>query len=196
MPVSVAKHEERHRGICGWLPCVCLRHAEKPLGRLQPFTIPTAPWKEISMDWTTWELGKYLFSKQVHFVACPKIPSVQTLTKLFVQHIYCLHGVPERIISDQGVQFTSRFWQEFLKLLGTTQGLRSLHHPQTNSAREQYFRCYVNYQQDDWIEFLPFAEVAYNNSIHDNTMSSLAGILLLCQSSCNSHPNVHLWLSG
>lgn len=54
-----------------------------------------------------------------------KIPSAQTLVKMFIQHIYLLHEAPERIISERGVQFTSSFWQEFLKMLGTSQGLSS-----------------------------------------------------------------------
>lgn len=50
-----------------------------------------------------------LFSKQVHFVPCQKIPTAKTLARMFVQHIYQLHGVPQWIISNRGVQFTSEF---------------------------------------------------------------------------------------
>lgn len=41
-----------------------------------------------------------LFSNQAHFVPGPKLPSTQRLAKMFVEHIYQLHGVPRRIISD------------------------------------------------------------------------------------------------
>lgn len=41
-----------------------------------------------------------LFSKQAHFVPCSSLPSAQKLTKLFLQHVYCLHRVLKRIISD------------------------------------------------------------------------------------------------
>lgn len=161
-------------------------HTGKPPGLLQPVANPTAPWKKISMDFII-ELPKSLgntviwvttdlFSKQINFVACPKILSVRTLAKLFVQQIYCLHGDPERIISDRGVLFTSSFWQEFLKLVGSSQGLSSLHHLQTNGAcehtngiLEQYLRCYISYQQDNLADLLPFVEVVYNNSIHSST---------------------------
>lgn len=43
-----------------------------------------------------------LFSKQAHFIANPKLPSARSLAKMFVQHVYQLHGVPKRIISDGG----------------------------------------------------------------------------------------------
>lgn len=59
----------------------------------------------------------YIFSKQVHFVPCPKIPSVHLLAKLFMQHMYRLQEILKHIISDHGLQFTLQFWQEILKLL-------------------------------------------------------------------------------
>ena len=34
---------------------------------------------------------------------------------------------------------------------------------------EQYRRCSVNYQQDDWVNLLSLAEFAYNNSVHTLT---------------------------
>lgn len=64
-----------------------------------------------------------LFLKQIHFIACPSLPSSQRLAKLFLQHIYQLHGVPKRIISDHGVQFTAVFWREFIKLIDPPKGL-------------------------------------------------------------------------
>lgn len=170
--------------------CPVCASAKRPPGKtpglLQNVARPTAPWKEISMDFIVdlppsegctviWVVTD-LFSKQVHFIPCTKIPSAKSLATMFVRHIYRLHGAPTRIISDRGVQFTSLFWREFLTLIGSAQGLSSAHHPQTNGAcertngvLEQYLRCYVNYQQDDWVGLLPFAEVAYNNSVHSST---------------------------
>jgi len=34
---------------------------------------------------------------------------------------------------------------------------------------EQYLRAFCNYEQDNWVELLPLAEFAYNNSIHHST---------------------------
>jgi hypothetical protein len=38
-----------------------------------------------------------------------------------------------------------------------------------NAIMEQYHRAYVNYQQDDWVQFLPMAEFAANNHISETT---------------------------
>lgn len=97
-----------------------------------------------------------LFSKQVQFVPCQKIPSIHTLAKLFIHHVYRPHGGQQRIISVHRMQFTFKFWQEFLKLLGKSQRLSSSHHPEMNGVHEhmsgvleQSLRCYINYQQDN-----------------------------------------------
>lgn len=39
----------------------------------------------------------------------------------------------------------------------------------TNTMVEQYLSCYVDYQQSNWADLLPFAEVAYNNLVHSST---------------------------
>jgi hypothetical protein len=38
-----------------------------------------------------------------------------------------------------------------------------------NQILEQYLRCIVNYQQDDWTDLLSLAEFAFNNSMHSST---------------------------
>ena len=57
--------------------------------------------------------------------------------------------------------------------------LSTAHHPQTdgqtervNQILEQYLRCTVSYQQEDWVDFLAMAEFSYNNSIHASTKVS------------------------
>lgn len=161
-------------------------HPGRPLGLLQTVAEPSAPWKEIGMDfivdfpangdktviWTIIDL----FSKKAHFVPCSGLPLARKLAKLFIQHIYRLHGVPRRIISDRGVQFTAQFWRNFIKLIGSSQGLSTAFHPSSNGASEcvnamveRYLCCYVSYQQSEWADLLPFAEVAYNNTVHHST---------------------------
>lgn len=77
-----------------------------------------------------------LFSKQVHFIPCQKILTAKELAKMFLHHINHLHGTPQLIISDRGIQFTSKFWRAFLNFLGNDQGLSSSHHPQMNGGTE------------------------------------------------------------
>jgi hypothetical protein len=37
---------------------------------------------------------------------------------------------------------------------------------------EQYLRCYVNYQQDDWVTWLPIAQWAYNSATSEGTSTT------------------------
>ena len=65
--------------------------------------------------------------------------------------------------------------------------LSTAFHPQTdgqteqqNLTLEQYLPVYIAYQQDDWVEWLPLAEFAYNNS-QQSTTGELPFYLLMGQ---------------
>lgn len=161
-------------------------HPGQPFGLLQSVANPNMPWEEITMDFIVdlpssngntviWTIVD-LFSKQAHFVPCPGLPSAWKLSKMFIQHIYRLHGVSCCIILDRGVQFTAKFCCHFLTLIGSSQGLSTAYHLNTNGTVEWvntmvewYIQCYVSYQQTDWADLLPFPEVAYSNMIHRST---------------------------
>ena len=85
-------------------------------------------------------------------------------------------GVPDSIVSDWGSVFTSTFWSTVCYHLKVRRRLSTAFHPQTdgqmerqNSTLEQYLQVYIAYQQDDWVEWLPLAKFAYNNSWQSTT---------------------------
>jgi hypothetical protein len=43
---------------------------------------------------------------------------------------------------------------------------------QINAILENYLRHYLSYQQDNWVDYLPLAEFAYNNVFHHGTHTS------------------------
>jgi hypothetical protein len=61
-------------------------------------------------------------------------PNVRTnyggekLARLYVDNIVKRHGVPSRIVSDRGTQFTSRFWKSLHKAMGTKLDFSSAYH--------------------------------------------------------------------
>jgi len=90
-----------------------------------------------------------------------------------------LHGLPSEILSDRDTQFTSGFWSELMSHLGIKLKLSTAFRPQTdgqteivNQVLEQYLRHFCNYQQDDWVELLPFAEYAHNTAVSEATKIS------------------------
>jgi transposase InsO family protein len=57
--------------------------------------------------------------------------------ELYMDHIVCLHGIPNTIISDRGTQFVARFWEQLHECLGTKLIRSSSYHPQTDGQTER-----------------------------------------------------------
>jgi len=159
-----------------------VRHA--PYGLLQPNEAPDRPWKSIAIDFIT-DLPKSegydtilvvidRLTKRDHFIPYSKDLDAQQFTHLFMKEIVRLHGIPHDIITDRGTLFTSDLWKETTGKLGIQRRLSTAFHPQTdrqtertNAILEQYLRAYINYQQDDWSDYLLLAEFAYNNGYQE-----------------------------
>nr|AAR00610.1 putative reverse transcriptase [Oryza sativa Japonica Group] len=96
---------------------------QRPAGLLQPLRIPEWKWDEIGMDFivglpktatgydSIWVIVDRL-TKTARFIPVKTDYSGAKLAELYMTRIVCLHGVPKRIISDQGTQFTSHFWEK------------------------------------------------------------------------------------
>jgi hypothetical protein len=85
--------------------------------------------------------------------------------------IVCLHGVPKKIVSDRGSQFTSRYWKKLHESLDTRLNFSSAYHPQTdgqtertNQVLEDMLRACALKHGGSWDKSLPYAEFSYNNS--------------------------------
>lgn len=74
-----------------------------------------------------------------------------------------LHGVDVLVT---GLQTISRVpWIRVLGLSPQTDGQAE----RVNQVLEQYLRCFVNEQQDDWAQWSATAEFSYNNALHEST---------------------------
>jgi transposase InsO family protein len=51
--------------------------------------------------------------------------------------IICLRGVPKKIVSDRGTQFTLKFRERLLETLDTQLCFSSTYHPQTDGQIER-----------------------------------------------------------
>jgi hypothetical protein len=110
-------------------------------------------------------------TKYAYFVPVRTTTTAEELAHVLLKGVVARYGLPEEIISDRDKLFTSRFWNTLLAKLGTKAKLSTSFHPQTdgqtermNQTLEQYLRCYVNYQQDDWVQMLPLAQFACNSA--------------------------------
>ncbi len=118
-----------------------------PDGLLHPLPVPSCPWSHITLDFVSGlppSKGNTVvlmvvdrFSKAVHFIPLPKLPSARETTQLMVDHAFRLHGLPVDVVSDRGPQFASRFWKEFCRQIRASASLFSGFHPQTKGQCER-----------------------------------------------------------
>ncbi|KAF7783141.1 hypothetical protein Agabi119p4_2517 [Agaricus bisporus var. burnettii] len=167
----------------------CQRNKNRPTppaGKLMPNPIPTKPWADVSVDFIvklpeSQGMDSILvvcdrFSKMAHFIPTTETTSALGLAKLFRDHVWKLHGLPETVISDRGPQFAADFTKELNKMLGIDTRLSTAFHPQTdgqtertNQELEQYLRSFVDHRQTDWPDWLATAEFSYNNKEQSST---------------------------
>jgi hypothetical protein len=110
-------------------------------------------------------------SKQAILIPTTTSATSAEVARLFLIHVFSKHGVPSHVTSDRGSEFVSLFTRSLGEILGMKLHFTSGYHPEadgqterTNQTIEAYIRMYCSFQQDDWSEWLPLAEFAYNNS--------------------------------
>jgi hypothetical protein len=67
--------------------------------------------------------------KVAHFIPVKTKYTREQLAILYMEKIVCLHGVPKKIVSDRGLQFTSHFWKAVHISLGTKLNFSTAYHP-------------------------------------------------------------------
>jgi hypothetical protein len=155
---------------------------QKPARLLQPLKIPEWKWEEIRMDFivglphtqagydSIWVIVDRL-TKVAHFIRIKTTYSGAKLVEIYMSRIVCLHGVPKRIVSDRGSQFTSKFWEKLHESMDTKLNFSSAYHPHTDGQMERTNQiledmlsaCALKYGKS-WDKSLPYIEFSYNNS--------------------------------
>ena len=107
------------------------------------------------------------------------------LAEIIIDVIVWHHGLPNSIVTDRSLVFTSKFWSSLCYFFGVKQKLSTAFHSQTdgqtkrqNSTMEAYLTAFVNFKQNDWAKLLPMAEFAYNNA--ENASTGLMPFELNC----------------
>jgi len=115
--------------ICPWVTSGCYNTLE----------ILKGPWQEISID-IIGPLPKSngmdaivvivdRFTKMVWLKATTMNISLEEIAKIYRDDIWKLHGISRKILSDRGLQFTSKFIKEFTKALKIKRQLLMAYHP-------------------------------------------------------------------
>ena len=112
----------------------------------------------------------------VHLVPVNTTTKGSELTSLYVKEVVHLHGLPDSIVSNRNSKFTSMFWHETHRILGTKLLMSTSFHPQTDGASERVNRSVgqilwtlILPNQTDWVDKLPLTEFAINSNISSST---------------------------
>lgn len=168
---------------------ICQRHKpsrHRRYGLLQPIPAAEAPWKQVTTDFIVKLPNSAGFdtilvvvdknTKLAHFIPTTETIDSNGTAMLYLHHVWKHHGTPEKIISDRGPVFVSKFMRRLYELLRIHPAPTTAFHPQSdgqtervNQVLEQMLRMFTTRRQDDWSDLLPIAEFAYNNSLHAAT---------------------------
>ncbi|KAG5727068.1 hypothetical protein E4T56_gene20327 [Termitomyces sp. T112] len=172
-----------HRYVDGCEMCQRIKlRQQKPYGPLQPLEVPDGPWQHVSTDYIGplptsrgYDMIQVVCdkaTKHAHFLGAHVMDDAAAMCNGFMERVWCLHGTPKKVISDRGPQFVAHYVKRMWERLGIKPALSMAHHPQSdgqterlNQELEVYLRAFIDYYQDNWMDWLPFAEFAYNNQV-------------------------------
>ena len=116
------------------------------------------------------------FTKIIQLKATTTNISSEEIAKIYKDNIWKLHRIPRKVLSNRELQFASKFMEELIKALETKRQLSIAYHSQTDGQTERinqeigmFLQHYVNYQQDDWTNWLAIVEFQYNNKKYTAT---------------------------
>ena len=115
------------------------------------------------------------FSKWTRAIAMSETTAPDVAIRFFAD--WCsIFGAPLMLLSVNGPQFRARMFQSFCLALGIKQLFTTPYHPNTNGQTERFNRTlldmmihFVADHQTDWDLVAPFANLAYNQTVHSST---------------------------
>ena len=125
--------------------------------------------------------NRYLLIFIDHFTRfCEAIPiarqDTETVAREFVLRIITQFGVPKKLLTDRGANFTSALIKETCKLLKIQKLQTSSYHPQANGVCERMHKLlidmishFVRKDARNWDDYVPYAIMAYRAMPHCST---------------------------
>ena len=169
----------------------CLRvkpNNHVPAGLLSPLEVPVARGDRVNIDFVTKLPSSQSgmdtivtiidgLSKRVRWFAAKEADlTAERFAEMFLDNYVRHRGMPGSIVSDRDVRFTSAFWTQLTKLLGTRTKFSTAFHPQTDGLAEKangtvqtFLRAYASDNLQKWDRHLALAEFTYNSSKHKVT---------------------------
>ena len=113
------------------------------------------------------------YIKLIKYISTKKIWTAKNLIDAMINVIFTQFNRSKSIINDKKFLFTFNFWSAFCYHLWMRLNYNTAYYFQTNEQIEKqnqtfeiYLKCYVNYEQNDWIKWLNITKFVYNNNAH------------------------------
>ena len=97
--------------------------------------------------------------------------NVQTIVQVFLEWIWKNEKYSENVVSDRKKQFVVYFWQRFCERINIKFKLSIAWHLEINNQTKNvnfnfkiYFRDFINYKQNDWLNWFSILEFENNSS--------------------------------
>ncbi|XP_064107990.1 uncharacterized protein K02A2.6-like [Macrobrachium nipponense] len=126
--------------------CQQYRHCAIDKQPLHPWKFPSKPWSLIHIDYAGPIEGQMFlvvidaYSKWLEVVPTQGYTSKVTVSKL--RHIFCTHGLPDVIVSDNATAFVSEEFQSFVNKNGIRHVTSAPYHPSTNGLAENAVKTF------------------------------------------------------
>jgi len=112
------------------------------------------------------------FSKYTIILPLPLNYTAVQLINVYYASIYSFFGLPQDIVTNRNVLFTSLDWKKFCTQNNISQSMSSAYHPKTdrqskiaNKSIIAILRAKLLQQRLDWLSAIPSVQVASNTSI-------------------------------
>jgi len=115
---------------------------------LHPWEWPSQPWSRIHLDFAGPFPGhQYLIVVDAHSKwndvhVMNSITSSKTIEKLWI--IFANHGLPRKVVADNGASFTSDEFKSFMSDNGISHVTTSPYHPSSNGLAERAVQTFKN----------------------------------------------------
>ena len=112
-----------------------------PTAPFQPWKWPTRPWARVHLDYASPFLGRmFLIAIDAHskwmevdtMSSTTSVATIQSLCNMFARF-----GLPEQVVTDNGRNFVSEEFKEFLQKNGIKHTTSAPYHPSTNGLAER-----------------------------------------------------------
>jgi hypothetical protein len=132
---------------------------------LIPWDWPSQPWERMHVDFAGPFLGSMfiivvdVMSKWPEDIQMSKTTSTHTIAVL--RTIFARNGIPSHVVTDNGPQFTSSEFQQFMGLNGIKHIKITPYHPSSNGLAERFvqsFKQEMRASKNDWNNFEKLAK--------------------------------------